>query len=541
MSSCSASVRSFDDESVSTLLPSEKADEFDGDEIEIQKAQAYEAWSQQNVQHSRPLLSSCSGLYRCIILLSELLRYLLPSFIHSTTPTDQIKSTKLHPTAYLDGMRGMAAFAVFLCHLSYGTWDITHTYGSGAPGENNWLIQLPIVRLFYSGPPMVAIFFVISGYALSFKPVRLMRAHQYEALMTSTSSSIFRRALRLYLPCFASTFMVVCLAQVGVFALTEEFANNARAIKEHHVHAAPSISDQLSGWFSSMSNFINIFDWSLFAGTTHFDPHLWTIPVEYRCSLLLFLTHMLTARMPTRLRIMTIVFLLWWGAHWDRWDMIPFWAGQILAELHHIKSAKEASEPVALPFGIGKPFSCLSQHFSLHQVVFYTSFVLGCYLASFPDLDGHQSPGYVYLNSIVPEYWSQKHRFWPNIGAIIIVWSVGNLEKLKRLFSSGFVQYMGRISFPLYVMHGPIINTFGYMVSRHRDTYLSIVLTASQTMEWIYAIIGTEERWRLEVGFFLAALLTITAVVWAADIFLRTIDTPCVRFSKWFEEKLFVS
>lgn len=60
-------------------------------------------------------------------------------------------------------------------------------------------------------------------------------------------------------------------------------------------------------------------------------------------------------------------------------------------------------------------------------------------------------------------------------------------------------------------------------------------------MEWIYTFTGTDERWQFESGFFLAALITIIVVIWAADIFLRTIDTPCVKLSKWLEEKLFVS
>lgn len=465
MSSCSASVRSFDDASVSTLVLGEKVDDYHGDDVKTEKVQSYEAWSQQTAQHSRPLLSSCNGFARYAVLISQLLWCLLPSFLHSTTQEHMTNSSKTHPTAYLDGMRGMAAFSVFLCHLSYGTWDITHTYGSGELGENDRLIQLPIVRLFYSGPPMVAIFFVVSGYVLSYKPVRLMRTHQHEALMTSTTSSIFRRALRLYLPCFASTLIVVCLAQLGLYAMTEDFANNVRATEEYHFQAASTITEQLYSWFSSMTNFINIFDWSLFAGTTHFDPHLWTIPVEYRCSLLLFVTHMLTARMSTRLRIATLSFLLWWGAHWDRWDMTPFWAGNILAELHHIRSRKEVGETVTLPVGTKMTASCLSKHLALQQLTAYMVFTLGCYLASFPDLDGDQSPGYIYLNSIIPSYWSQKHRFWPNIGAVLIVWSAGNAELTRRIFSSSLIQYMGKISFPLYVMHGPIINTFGYIVS----------------------------------------------------------------------------
>src|SRR5882757_1605507 len=100
--------------------------------------------------------------------LSQLLNLLLPSFLQRGPPNGQGNLDTLAPTAFLDGMRGLAAFVVFICHLTYGTFDIGHAWGAHPDqptlAHKNFL-RLPIVRLLYSGPPMVAIFFVISGYA----------------------------------------------------------------------------------------------------------------------------------------------------------------------------------------------------------------------------------------------------------------------------------------------------------------------------------------------------------------------------------------
>jgi peptidoglycan/LPS O-acetylase OafA/YrhL len=54
---------------------------------------------------------------------------------------------------------------------------------------------------------MVSVFFVISGYVLSYKAIRLMRAAQYPELLGSLASSVFRRGMRLFLLITASTFI----------------------------------------------------------------------------------------------------------------------------------------------------------------------------------------------------------------------------------------------------------------------------------------------------------------------------------------------
>ena len=104
--------------------------------------------------------------------LVQLCGLLVPTFLHRRPQNDHDKANTLAPTAFLDGMRGLAAFVVFICHLTYGTFDITRAWGAPpdpetqSPAVYRDFLRLPIVRLLYSGPPMVAIFFVVSGYAL---------------------------------------------------------------------------------------------------------------------------------------------------------------------------------------------------------------------------------------------------------------------------------------------------------------------------------------------------------------------------------------
>jgi hypothetical protein len=216
----------------------------------------------------------------------QLLFFLLPTFIQKrwSPSVDSETYKRLHPTAWLDGIRGLAAFLVFLDHLSYSTHDVYTAWG--AEGRNREFLKLPFIRFLYNGAAMVAIFFVVSGYALSYKPVRQMRNAEWEPLMQTFSSSVFRRAARLYLPCLASTLMIVALVRMGLYESTREFASDPVRLPgnhEHHPWRYETLSEQLYVWFSKMCSFMNPFTLEIKVGDAaiDIDGHLWTICVEY--------------------------------------------------------------------------------------------------------------------------------------------------------------------------------------------------------------------------------------------------------------------
>ncbi|KAG9884437.1 hypothetical protein KCU98_g20324, partial [Aureobasidium melanogenum] len=154
------------------------------------------------------------------------LHFLLPSFLHfasSSEPTDERLPKPVHPTAWLDGMRGIAALLVYVYHLSYSTHDVDTAWTYD--GKQGFL-RLPLIRFFYDGHFMVAIFFVLSGYALSYKPVKQIRKQEMQPLLEGLASSVFRRWMRLFLPCFVSTTAIVVLLRLGMYDWTREIAND---------------------------------------------------------------------------------------------------------------------------------------------------------------------------------------------------------------------------------------------------------------------------------------------------------------------------
>ena len=244
-----------------------------------------------------------------------------------------------------------------------------------------------------------------------------------------------------------------------------------------------------------------------------YDVHLWTIPVEFRCSLYLFLTLLGTARLRTQMRFLTLAGIMLFVYRADHWELLLFYCGMILAELDIIRGAHVASTPLPTT---GKSTPQQRRWSNIAWGCFTT---LGIYFMCQPDFRFNETPGWVWLCSLIPGWWSTKYRFWQSIGAVIFVFCVGRSPRWQRFFNSTVVQYFGKISYAMYLMHGPVMHTIGYMIERAA-----------------WGITGVEGHW-YNAGFVLGSFGCVPAVIWAADIFWRAFDIPTVRFAKWVESQ----
>jgi hypothetical protein len=209
---------------------------------------------------------------------------ILPSFVQNRIRPSTKPQKPLHPTGFLDGMRGVAAFLVIVFHLVVCCYDAKHGYASGKHGEHREFMKLPFIRIIYAGPTMVSIFFVVSGYALSYTPVKLMRSKNWQSLSQSLASSIFRRAIRLFLPCIVSTFLISLMISSGLYDWGTEFAKARGHYNPKHAIDIPrfdSLAAQMGFWARETSTKLT-YPWSFSAKSTEvsIDGHLWTIPVE---------------------------------------------------------------------------------------------------------------------------------------------------------------------------------------------------------------------------------------------------------------------
>ncbi|CAD0087591.1 unnamed protein product, partial [Aureobasidium vineae] len=433
---------------------------------------------------------------------------MLPSFVQNKFRPSTQPQRALHPTGFLDGMRGVAAFLVIVFHLVVCCYDAKHGYASGEHGEHRELFKLPFIRIIYAGPTMVSIFFVVSGYALSYKPVKLMRSKEWQSLSQSLASSIFRRAIRLFLPCIVSTFLISLMIWSGLYDWGADFAKARGHYNTRHDIDIPrfdSLAAQLAFWARETSTRL-INPWSFSAKSTEvtIDGHLWTIPVDQAG----------LAHLRSKVRMVVLVFLIIWVHQMGRWEMILFYGGFLCADLGFHRSS--TSTPILPTDDSTKKHGI--RRFS--PAIFVCIFILGMYLGCQPQKRADKTPGWVTLASMIPDHVGNRKRYWPGWGAILLVWSTSCYKPLQRLFDNKLSQYLGKISFSLYIVHGAVTHVIGYPLMNILD-----------------GVLGRDDALNKAVSFSVGFAATLFFTVWLADLFTRAVDEPSIKFAKWVEEK----
>ncbi|KAH7139763.1 acyltransferase family-domain-containing protein [Dactylonectria estremocensis] len=452
-------------------------------------------------------------------LLMRIAWFLVPSFLQGRAADEK---AQLGPTAYLDGMRGVAALVVFFCHT--GLQAYSPAFGWGCGGGYYGLLRLPILRLLYAGDASVALFFVISGYAISYKPVRMIRSrstHEFGAVM---SSMVFRRGLRLYLPTIASTGLVVIFLRLGFYEPTRAFAKDPtyfRHLVMTHRTRLDSGLEQWMDWASNVFRSLALFHWeSNPRPKNEYDNVTWTIPVEYRCSLYLFLIHIGTSRLKTHYRIITLMLFTCITYRKARWEFLLFLYGLACVEWDYARGAHTRVLTAALPQN--ERGKSEGSQLPLKAITWNLVSILALYLLSQPSHRRAETPGWVTLDSMIPEYWdNDRKRYWQGFGAGLFLLSVGHSAFWQRIFTADAVQYLGKISYALYLVHSRLTRWLQFILLR----FVFFYLTGAEG----------DNYYR---GFWLGTCLVIPVVIWCADVFWRAVDIPIVKFSKWVEKKL---
>jgi peptidoglycan/LPS O-acetylase OafA/YrhL len=414
---------------------------------------------------------------------------------------------------------------VFNFHFLF-TYTHKTMMGWGLGGENWGIHQLPIIHMVISGHVMVTIFFVISGYVLSHKPLKLLHSNSWERAFHTLASSTFRRGFRLYLPSIAGLFCVLVAVRLGLFhysTMVREEGSTIRGINEQHPPIYHSLGRQIFDWYLTVVHLMDPWNWNLFYNS--YNPHLWTIPVEFRCSILLFLTLLTTSKLRPRSRLCSVFALILFCVRWGRWDVVLFLSGLMLAEIDllcglwdsipsHVAISRRGHRQI--------DYRPRGPSASNRRSLWLFIFVVGLYIASSPNSAPSKTPGYRLLSLLTPRTYPEPHRFLQTIGAIIIVASINHSPALQRAFTNSVAQYLGRISFAFYIVHGPILHSLGYSL-----------------MPNIWLITGKETDAQFCFGLLIGYAICLPVSIWAADMFWRGVDVPSVKFSRWLEHRLF--
>ena len=343
----------------------------------------------------------------------------------------------------LDGLRGFAAVGVLLYHLSL----VARPELSRATWE--WLTQTPL-KVLFAGTESVLVFFVLSGLVVTLPALR--KGFSWRRYYPT-------RILRLYLP----TFGAVLLAAALILLVPRD-----RSLM-------PDGSWMQSAQATSVSLWSLLSEASLTPRSYQIDNVLWSLRWEVIFSLLLPLFVWLALRM-----------------------------------------RKYAILCVALCVTA----SVLGRVFDVEALIYLPVFLAGAIMATrLGDLEQrpatrHQWPLALLgclAGALLIASWLSRPLHAPDIaqnvlwglasaGAVLVVILAVRWRAFRALLETRLAQWLGRISFSLYLAHVPILATVAYLIG-------------SQRWWWV-------------------VLISVPASLGAAVLFQRWIEAPSHRLAR---------
>lgn len=382
----------------------------------------------------------------------------------------------------LEGLRGMAALAVFFAHFiaAFLPYSVKGLFRGGdqIPQRFGWEMYLsnPLANIFMNGALAVQIFFVLSGYVLT-------KRYFDKDDELSLRIGITKRYSRLAIPVFASCVFAWIILSAGWMGTS----------------LAPALS--AAGWpmasYAAPISFLEVVTGSFFRipffglGTAINSP-LWTMYVEMVGSFILFAVFLVFGKEKPVWIIgsFTLIMLMWKPSDPT---MIYFFAILAGSLIHYFKDWLIARPAVAILFGaIGVGLGAFS----------YSRIYAPLHKIDLPHI------GWPLFNLEASEI-----TLYTAVGAFFIVCSVIGSAKIAWIFATRIPVYLGRISFSLYLLHWPIICSLSYAM-----------------IHTLYVGWG----WSYERSLALTLVVTLLACLGASHLMTRYVDEFAIRISDRF-------
>ena len=137
-----------------------------------------------------------------------------------------------------------------------------------------------------------------------------------------------------------------------------------------------------------------------------------------------------------------------------------------------------------------------------------------------------------FLSFLKPQAVLMPKAFFLFWAATFVTGAVPRIAWLKAFFELPFIQYLGKISYGFYLVHGPVIWVVGHRVYAavgwHSEAHATI------GGAWVNAF--PLPRWGplgLELNFIAAQCFLFPLTLWLAAVVTKTLDEPSIRLSQW--------
>ena len=342
---------------------------------------------------------------------------------------------------YLESLRGFACLMVFFTHFGvfflpylvagprFLPWLVQHIKMDPANTPtffwSEWFQTTPL-QFLVSGQFAVSIFFILSGFVLTYKFVDKDFSQNHLAIV----SAVIKRPLRLFPMCFISVVATILLVHNDLMWLMEWRIDQGIIDSNANPNVVWKWMDYtITPWFlidHSFSGLIN--------------DVLWTLRIELIGSLYSFLFVLFFSRKNIR----WVAYPL--AIYWFMFSYFEFFIfGILLADIIKNKIVQIHKTPGPVKF------LCL---------------IIGIYLASFPSL---ADPSYLkdtifYPLTFLPNFNTTGFNIAAIYSAVPIFFVVLSSRRLMSLLEIKPLIFMGKISFAFYVMHIIVIKSLGAFI-----------------------------------------------------------------------------
>ncbi|MCU1406592.1 MAG: acyltransferase [Glaciihabitans sp.] len=335
----------------------------------------------------------------------------------------------------LDGLRGLAAFVVLLYHLSLVARPFLD---SGTRYDAWWWLTETPLKLFTAGTESVLVFFVLSGLVVTLPALRT--GFRWRSFYAS-------RLVRLYLPVWGAlalgAILIAALPRDSGMVSAAQWISNANATAV----SAPELLGEASLW--QPTYIINNVLWSL----------RWELIFSITLPAFIGVVYLLRRWVIASVVVAALLSVAGRVANVDALVYLPvFFLGTTLAV--HLPSIRARSSRVREPGWAWVTAGSL--------LLLVLSFLLR-----------FAAPAGTTLSAVL---WGLAAT-----GATgLILVAIGS-SVVSRLLSAAVSQWLGRISFSLYLVHVPVLASVSYLVGDNRWWLVAIIcVPLCVTVGWLF-------------------------------------------------------
>ncbi len=368
----------------------------------------------------------------------------------------------------LESLRGLAAFAVVLDHFFSALFPHTLDGESAMHTKYEWFLSNTPLQILINGPFAVSIFFVLSGFVLSYGYFK--HPETYDLI-----GATIKRYFRLTPIVLAAILFSFLLLKLNLY-FNDDTGLMSLYVRDNSISVLYAIWQGLAGIYIVQP------------GIDSLNPVFWTIYYEMIGSVLVFATLALLGRDRRRTYVYPFIILILLSTHFS-----GFIIGMVLADLYvNRQSLFDSITKLPVFYKMGLLF-------------------LGVYLGSFPPIRTVETIGRIHqpLFFITGNYEFNR-MIIHNLAAIIFIVLLLCSRRLNRFLEFRVLTKLGGASYSLYATHQLILWSVGFYVfmvaTRHGMSYIS------------------------SAGMALAVYVPTALLV--SEIFRRYVDVPSIALSR---------